>query len=57
MKFPQNATTQAQIWFNRSIIYFNLCKSVGGFCGEFNWIRKELGLINKRKLTLKQDNI
>jgi|3_EtaG_2_1085321.scaffolds.fasta_scaffold138734_2 hypothetical protein len=57
MKFPQNATTQAQIWFNKSFIYFHLCKNVGGFSNEFNWIRKELGLIDRPKFTPKQDNI
>ena len=57
MKFPQNASKQALIWFNRSFVYFHLCRDMGNFCSEFNWMRRELGLINRLKLTPKQDNI
>ena len=57
MKFPQNASKQAKIWFNRSFIYFNLCRNVGNFCNEFNWIRREIGLIEHKKLKSKQSNI
>jgi hypothetical protein len=57
MKFPQNASKQALIWFNRSFVYFHLCRNTGNFCNEFNWIKRELGLMNRLKLTPKQDNI
>lgn len=42
MIFP---TKGNKIWYNRALLYFHTCKFAGGFCGEFNYIRKELGII------------
>lgn len=32
-------------WYNQAWYYFHNCDSAGKFCGEFNFIRKELGII------------
>lgn len=34
-----------RIWYNRALVYFHKCESSGKFCGEFNFIRRELGII------------
>lgn len=36
-----------KIWYVRALVYFNNYKNSGGFCGEFNYIRKELGVIKE----------
>ena len=34
-----------QIWYNRALYYFHIYTKSDVFRGEFNWIRKELGII------------
>lgn len=33
-------------WYNQAYIYFHRCQTAGKFVGEFNYIRKEIGLID-----------
>ena len=34
-----------KIWYNRALYYFHIYQKFDTFRGEFNWIRKELGII------------
>jgi hypothetical protein len=55
LKYPDNLTEENKIWWNRSLVYFHTCQKSKGFSGEFNWIRKELGLIEPPKPKHKED--
>lgn len=33
------------VWYNRAWYYFHNSDKAGVFCGEFNFIRRELGII------------
>lgn len=46
-----------KVWYNMAFIYFNLSRNSGNFGKEFNFIRRELGLIPEYKPLQKQDNL
>tara|TARA_R100000458_G_C8216147_1_gene202048 strand:- start:366 stop:533 length:168 start_codon:yes stop_codon:yes gene_type:complete len=55
LKYPNNLPEENKVWWNRSLFYFHTCQKSKGFSGEFNWIRKELGLIEPPKPKPKDD--
>lgn len=46
-----------KIWYNRALVYFHRSESAGRFCMEFNFIRKELGIIKPYKPKNKDEEI
>jgi len=47
MKMPDNMSKESKIWFNRAMVYFHTSQNALGFYKEFNYIRKELGIVPK----------
>jgi hypothetical protein len=56
MNYPENLSNNNKIWYNRCLLYFHTCQKSKGFIGEFNWIRKELGLIKPPQMNIKEDS-
>lgn len=45
------------VWMAQSFVYFHLCPSAGKFCKEYNFIRKEIDLLEPDKHILEDDKI
>jgi len=43
----QHKPNKFLIWMAQSFVYFHKCPSAGKFCKEYNFIRREIGLLNK----------